>query len=58
MLEECSSLKVLSLSMRLGRFGKDLKLNGIWKNMSDGKVYNLNLDENVNFNTGLYFRLS
>ena len=58
MLEECSSLKVLSLSMRLGRFGKDLKLKGIWKNMSDGKVYNLNLDENVNFNTGLYFRLS
>ena len=58
MLEECKSLKILFLSMRLGRFGKDLKLNGTWKNMNDGKIYNLNLDENINFNTGVYFRLS
>lgn len=60
MFENCNNLKILSISARLGRFGSDLRLFGIWKNMLDGSIYNYELvaDKKIQLGTGLYFRIA
>lgn len=60
MLEKCKNLRILSISARLGRFGRDLRLSGLWKNMLDGSLYNYDLDDSkkLQLGTGIYFRIS
>lgn len=58
MLKGCEDLKSLAISSRIGKFGRSLKLSGVWKNIFDNKVYNMDTDEDSVFNTGLYIKLN
>ena len=59
MIESCYKLKNLDINKSVGRFNEELMLEGVWKNIVNGQIYDANNAQNkkMKLTSGLYVRL-